>query len=299
MGNFKPFVSVLIPTYNGQNYLKRAIDSTLMQSFSDFELVIVDDASCDQTFKVASAYRDPRIRIFKNDHRLGLAANWNRCLSLARGPYIKYLHQDDELELNALREMVAFLEDHEDVGLLSTPYHVIDDRGTVKKEALIHERFPPGIHNGRKVIHESVLALENFIGSPSSVMLRIDLVKKFGLFDTTFYYSVDWEMWLRILGRSSWGYLAEPQSKFRVHQESETAKVLQKRQRTPDRIRLILLIFQNPDRYSEFSVKEKRHIYLSLLQLALRDAIPSVRQANLFPICRNLEGLVRLIHFLV
>src|SRR5437667_3511518 len=86
-----PAVSVCIPAYRGAAHIGEAIESVLAQSFADFELVVVDDASRDDTAAVVARYRDPRIRFLRNERNAGVQANWNRCLELARGRYFKPL----------------------------------------------------------------------------------------------------------------------------------------------------------------------------------------------------------------
>ena len=81
-------LSVCIPTYNRAKLLREAIESILQQSYVDFELIIVDNASKDDTKEVVNSFKDPRIRYFKNSSHLGLALNWNRCIALAKNNYI-------------------------------------------------------------------------------------------------------------------------------------------------------------------------------------------------------------------
>src|SRR3954453_9924295 len=93
-----PKVSVLIPTYNYARYLSEAIESVLEQEFQDYEVVIVDDCSQDESEEVIRRYaaRDGRIRFHFNRPNLGMVANWNYCLSLARGEYVQFLFGDDK-----------------------------------------------------------------------------------------------------------------------------------------------------------------------------------------------------------
>src|SRR6185436_1837830 len=90
-----PVVSVGVPTYRGAAFVGQAIESVLNQTFRDFELIIVDDASLDETASIIGRYHDPRIRFFRNPHNLGPEGNWNRCLDEATGRYFKLLPQDD------------------------------------------------------------------------------------------------------------------------------------------------------------------------------------------------------------
>ena len=104
-----PIVSVCIPTYNGSQFLKECIESILAQTFSNFELLIIDDRSSDNTIDLAEEYatRDSRIKVTINTQNLGLVGNWNRCLEIARGEWIKFVFQDDLLAPECLEKMLA------------------------------------------------------------------------------------------------------------------------------------------------------------------------------------------------
>src|SRR5687767_10059373 len=103
-------VSVCIPSYRGAAHVAATIESVLAQTFSDFELLIVDDHSPDETALVVGRYRDNRIRFVRNERNVGPQGNWNRCLQLARGRYFKLLPQDDLLAPQCLARQVDVLE---------------------------------------------------------------------------------------------------------------------------------------------------------------------------------------------
>src|SRR5690348_7532956 len=107
-----PAVSVGLPVYNGALYLSRAVDSLLAQSFGDFEIIISDNASTDDTERICRAYaaRDPRIRYVRSDTNRGLLWNFRRVLELARAPYFKWMAHDDECEPDLLRRCVDELD---------------------------------------------------------------------------------------------------------------------------------------------------------------------------------------------
>src|SRR5438552_10457927 len=104
-----PLVSICIPTYNGREYLKECLDSVRAQSFKDFEVVICDDQSSDGTLDFARelAKGDKRCRFIQNPSRFGLVGNWNNCIALSRGEWIKFVFQDDLLLPNCLERMVT------------------------------------------------------------------------------------------------------------------------------------------------------------------------------------------------
>ena len=113
-----PLISVCIPAYNTARYLPEAIESVLAQAFSDYELVICDNASTDDTPEICRRYDDPRIRYVRFEEFVGQAANWNRCLKLATGKYVVLLHADDALRPCFLKRAAEVLDNNPAVGLV-------------------------------------------------------------------------------------------------------------------------------------------------------------------------------------
>ena len=102
-----------IPTYNHATYLRESIQSVLDQTFPDFELIIVDDASVDDTPEIVQSFGDKRIRCYRNLKNIGQTPNWNRCLELARGEYITIFHDDDVMLPENLSMKVKAFENHD------------------------------------------------------------------------------------------------------------------------------------------------------------------------------------------
>src|SRR5690606_18559170 len=96
-------------TYNGARYLRECLDGIVSQTFGDFEVVIVDDASRDDTLDIVNEYaaRDTRFRLYRNEQNRGLVGNWNRCLELAEGEWIKFVFQDDTIDCRCLETLLA------------------------------------------------------------------------------------------------------------------------------------------------------------------------------------------------
>src|SRR5437867_7541627 len=104
----KPTICVCIPTYNGSKFLKQSMESVLSQTYSDFEVVISDDCSSDTTMEILEQFRrkEPRIKIYRNKENIGYVRNWNKCLELAEGEWIKFLFQDDLLESKCIERLL-------------------------------------------------------------------------------------------------------------------------------------------------------------------------------------------------
>ena len=119
-----PKISVVMAVYNGEKYLREAIDSILNQTFKDFEFIIVNDGSTDRTREILESFIDPRIVLIHQEH-MGLTKSLNRGIALAKGKYIARQDADDISMAERLEKQFNFLESHENVALLGTAGHII------------------------------------------------------------------------------------------------------------------------------------------------------------------------------
>lgn len=139
-----PRVSVCIPVYNRSAYIRDAIDSVLQQDFHDFELVLIDDGSTDDSVEVIQRYTDPRIRLIRNDANRGIPYSRNMALELARGEYLAWLDSDDRMAQGRLRRQVDFLDRHRDVAMVGGWLRRFDDTGRffgIQTKPLVHEQL--------------------------------------------------------------------------------------------------------------------------------------------------------------
>ena len=125
----KPLVSVVMPLYNAEKYVGEAVESVLSQSYTNFELIIVNDASTDKSVAQVKRIVDRRIVIIENEKNLGIVASRNRGLALAKGKYIAVLDSDDIALPNRLEKQEAFLEANPEYGICGSYYHVINGNG--------------------------------------------------------------------------------------------------------------------------------------------------------------------------
>ena len=114
----KPLVSVIMPVYNAEQFLDRAIQSILNQTYDKWELLLIDDCSTDNSLKLINKYSDPRIRLFVNETNRGIAQASNRGIEESKGKYIALLDDDDEAIINRLELQVEYMEEHSDVAIL-------------------------------------------------------------------------------------------------------------------------------------------------------------------------------------
>ena len=217
-----PKISVLIPTRNYARYLPEALDSVLIQDYSDFEVLISDNASTDGTPEVTARYaaRDRRIRVHRHEEDLGMVQNFNWCLHQARGEYIKYLFGDDLLaDPGALRQLADFLDKNPSAVLAGSARKVVDDASL--QLTVWNDFCTEGLHKGTRVIARCLQANANLVGEPSAVMFR--RIQARAGFDPEYRQLVDLELWLRLLEKGDFVYCPAVLSCFRRHgsQQSE------------------------------------------------------------------------------
>lgn len=216
-----PKLSVCIPTYNYANYLPEAVESVLNQSFTDFELLIIDDCSIDNTADIVRSYveRDCRIRFSVNPQNIGMVANWNLCLQKAEGKYIKFVFGDDFLaSREALGKMVSVLDSNSSVSLVASAREFVD---TSSRELRTESRFRKNMTvPGVEIIRRCLVKQKNLIGEPTVVMFRKrDATRGF---NGDYRQLVDMEMWFYLLEQGQFAYINEPLCAFRRHTAQQT-----------------------------------------------------------------------------
>lgn len=234
-----PSVSICIPAFNAADWIAEALDSALSQSYADLEILVVDDASADQTLDVVRRRDDPRLRIEHGEPRVGAVANHNRCVALSRGRFVKFLHQDDLLYPECVERMVEIFEAHPDVGLVFSPRDIVledpsDPRAVAWKDryGTLHGELGPleAVNPGDRLLqrylpHLSDAIFNNWIGEPSAVMVRRAALERVGLFNLKMVQAWDVEMWLRIMAAFDVGFVGEHLSAFRHHSRALSASV--------------------------------------------------------------------------
>jgi len=217
-------VSICLPVYNGARFLPRAIESVLSQTHQNWELLIADDCSQDDSVKIAKQYaeREPRIKHWVNSHNLSIFANYNECIKQAAGDYIKPFAQDDLFEPTCLERLSQTLKDNPDVSLVAAARAVIDADG---KRTGVERFFDHTLKiDGEAVIREYIQTFVYRTGTPSQVMFR--QTSKGSGFDTAYFLSGDIEYFFRILESGQYMYLDEVLVSFRRHGESATVTML-------------------------------------------------------------------------
>lgn len=185
----KKLVSVILATHNGAAYIKQSIDSVLSQSYDQFELLIINDASTDTTENIVSAIRDTRIRYVANKNRLGLTKSLNKGISLTHGEYAARIDDDDVwCNKDKLALQVLFLKENPAVGLVGTSAEVVSS--DMKKMYTLQYPLRD------EALRREMLLRNQFIHS--SVVMRRAVLEDIGDYDESVLYAQDYELWLRI-----------------------------------------------------------------------------------------------------
>jgi glycosyltransferase involved in cell wall biosynthesis len=254
-----PLVSICIPTFNAARWMRECLTSALAQSYQRIEILIVDDASTDNTVELVESLRDERTRVIVNELNLGMVNNWNKCIELARGKFIKFLFQDDVLYPDCVEQMMRLFLAHENLGLVASERDIIVEGDTeqkatqewLKNSSLLHQRFDSArtVNNGRELFVQYLRKgfQGNWIGEPSSVLIRKECFLRLGLFNTNLYQVCDIEMWLRIMFRYDVGLLSEKLSAFRFHSDSTSASNIKSRRNCLDQLWLLEGLSSEPE----------------------------------------------------
>jgi len=216
-----PKVTVCLPTYHKARYLPAAIASVLGQDFGDYELLIVNDASPDQTDEIVRGFEDSRIRYIRNPQNMGLVENWNRCLNLAGGEYTIIFHDDDVMLPGLLRREVEVLDGNSKVVLVHAAAQAIDESGAVFSVAAPHT-WPP-LTSGLEFVTR--YWTQGYVVMPSA-MFRKSPALRLGAFNPALRYSADADLWQRLAFEGQVAYLDELLISNRVHASQTTQKIL-------------------------------------------------------------------------
>ena len=207
-------VSVLMSVYNGEEYLKAAIDSIIEQSYSDFEFIIIDDGSTDSTHKIISNYDDKRIVCIHNEKNLGLTPSLNIGIKAANGKYIARQDADDISLADRLKKQVVFMEEHPEIGVLGTQMDVINEKGektNVYNLPCKHSEIVWQLLFGRSFAHPSVIIRKK----------TLDLIKGY---NPDFIHSEDLALWTSLVGLTKFANLSDRFVSYRATSGSISVK---------------------------------------------------------------------------
>jgi len=232
-----PKVSIILSSYNHGKYIADAIQSILNQTFNDFELIIIDDASKDDTFKILQTFNDPRMKIQYNKVNLGVNVNRNRYIEQAKGEYIAIMNADDEWLPTKLEKQVKFLDENPEIGAVFTHANIIDDKGDdfADKDHPYYNEF----HEQNRTRFEWLNIFfysGNHLCHPS-VLMRKKCHEDIGYYDLRLGQLVDYDLWIRLCMKYDIHVIPEKLIKFRVL--SDESNISGNRPETNKRVRWV------------------------------------------------------------
>ena len=245
----KNLISIIIITHNRAGFISEAIESALGQSFSDWELIVIDDASEDDTREIVEEYivRDSRIKYFRNDGHLRISKSRNKALGSARGEYVAVLDSDDVWsDRDKLKKQYGFLEGNKDYVLIGGGVIVIDEYGKETRRYFNRE--------SDENIRGKILFQNQF--AHSSVMFRREAALKAGGYDENLNIGEDYDLWLKLGTLGKMANIKEHLLKYRVHGGNVTLKRVEALKNN------IAIIRKYKDRYPNY--------YLAYARRALR-----------------------------
>ncbi|MCL2074840.1 MAG: glycosyltransferase [Betaproteobacteria bacterium] len=212
-----PKVSVILTSYNHEKFLREAIESALSQTHRDFELIIWDDASTDNSWSIIKQYNDSRIRAFRNDvNRYGVYGVNKAISEIAQGEYIAIHHSDDVWKADKLEKQVDFLDRHPEVGAVFSWADIIDENGNINNDfrfCKLGEMFRKGNQTRHEWLRYFFFA-ENTLCHPS-VLIRRQCYVDCGLYSPLMWILPDFDMWVRLCFRHEIHILPECLVKYR------------------------------------------------------------------------------------
>lgn len=226
-----PAVTILIPVYNCAGYVSEAVESILGQTFDDYELLIINDGSTDNTSSIIEQYVDQRIMLVDRPHE-GLISALNKGLELARGDYIAIMHADDASHPKRIQKQIHFLKRHPEIGILGTAYDTVNLAG----RRLYRVSMPK---NDLQVRWFCLLGSP--FGHPTVVMRSSVLQANELKYEETFDIVEDYFLWSKVLSHTKGANLSTPLLRYRLHPESRTGQLRLKQLEQHDQVALLCI----------------------------------------------------------
>lgn len=267
-----PAISVLMPAYNAEKYISPAIESILSQTFSNFELILIDDYSTDSTWAIIRKFqkKDKRIIAMRNKKNLKLSTTLNLAIHIARGSYLARMDADDWSYPDRLEKQHKYMETHRSVGILGGSMEIIKEDGT-----LIGKRE---YEKDDKNIRQNIFWYSPF--SHPLVMIRHSILKKIGFYNSQFNPAEDYELYFRIGSISKFANLSDVLLKYRIISKSMTTGSTKKMELQTIKIRNLYAHSKG------YNMKIFQRIYNSMHLLSTY-IVPSKLKMKLFNYLRN------------
>ena len=244
-----PKVSVVIPLYNAEKYVRSAVESILNQTFTDFELIIINDAATDSSRKIVGEIKDSRIKIVDHIKNQGLVQSLNHGFSLTTGQYIARMDHDDISRPDRLEKQVRFLDEHPNISMVGTWFKYIDKDTVIKSPPSSDEIRYFSLYNSP-------------FGHPTVMIRKSSLPFTSGPYDSDYYMAEDYELWCRLIDSGETANIPEVLLDYRIHPQQLSAQsTVQKK--VADRVRL-----RQMHKMTGFSLPFEDRLFLKLMDRA-------------------------------
>lgn len=220
-----PNISVIMPVYNGELFVREALNSILSQTFTDFEFIIIDDGSTDNTESIIKSYADSRIKFIKNLKNLGIVKSLNLGLDSATGKYIARMDADDISLPQRLEKQFDFMESNPDIDVCGTWYELFESKSGVVK--------PP--EKDRDI--KGTLFFNNCIAHPT-VIIRKNRFPEQEVYHNQYINAEDYELWCREIDRLKFANIPEVLLKYRVHEKQTGIAKIKEQDSIADLVRI-------------------------------------------------------------
>lgn len=203
-------ISVVLPTYNGSKYIKQSIESIINQTYKEWELIVIDDCSTDDTNKIVQEYtlKDNRIKLYKNETNKRLPASLNTGFAKTSGEYLTWTSDDNIYKENAFEKMIEYFQLNSDVGFVFSNMTIIDENGNIKQK---NSYIPSSMEE---------IKYKNIVGA--SFMYKREVYKTIGDYDTSKFLIEDYDYWLRISRKFKIRFINDSLYFYRTHSGSLT-----------------------------------------------------------------------------
>ncbi len=217
----KPLISICVPSYNHQKFVKEAVESVLNQTYSNFELIIIDDCSVDNSINIIKSYDDPRIKFYQNEDNMGGYRTLNKAARLAKGDLVAILHTDDKYDHHFLEEIVKAYNKYPDSKVFVTAVYNQDD--VLRHITPIYPFNSEGIITRKEAMTR--LTYDNNIGNGVNLVIHKDALCEKDLYNQKYTIVGDLDLFMRLAENYDFVYINKLLTYYRMHDSNLTHKV--------------------------------------------------------------------------
>ncbi|MGI0055789.1 MAG: glycosyltransferase family 2 protein [Nitrosarchaeum sp.] len=265
-------VSIIIPVFNTEKFVKECIESALNQTYKQIEVIVVNDGSTDNSLEVIKKFSD-KIKIISKSNG-GTASALNTGIKEMKGDWFKWLSADDLLYPNAIQEIIDESKKLDDVTncILYSNYDIIDSNGKILRQ------FIEPNYNSKSSFELNTILLDHYIGNATTSLIHKSAFERFGMFDEKVGFAEDYELWLRfcILHNCRLHLVPKILGKYRIHETQLTAKKMDKALNNANEIRKNILNQLDKEELKKYSIALKKFKSTKPLFIKVRHCIRNI-----------------------